>query len=380
MPRLKPLVFEELTPEQQQVYKILGSTRGGIVSGPFIPRIQFPALCLDLQKVNDRIRLHTSFEKADFELIVLLVARRFSSNYVWGVHAVHAAEAGVPQEIIQSINEEQSPSLSSPISSLIFQLANVLTLRQVVPSSLYDQALSVLGMQRLTEIATIVGFYSMAAVTVNTYDIPAKEGTPSLSLLDKPEKERFGGTQPAPTESRIAPLVYEDLSEEQKRLYRDIGRTRNGHVGGAFSVWIRDPELCRPLLAVSDRLRTESLLDPPIKEILDLVTARRFHTALFWGTHVRDAQNVGISLEDIQAINEGKMPSFGEESHCLTYQTAQHLLDGGVLKKEIYEKALALWGQDRLTEIATDIGFSVMLCTLINCFALPAKPGAYPLK
>ena len=173
---MPPLVYEDLSSEQQKAFQLITSPRDGIVDGPFHAWIRTPALCKEIQDVSNILRTNTTLKKSVFELITLIVARAFNTGYMWGAHAGFAIKLGISQEVIDDINAGRRPTLDDPEDQLIFDVAHELAGGKLFPVDIYERAVDVLGYERLTEVATDVGFYLMIASVLNTYDIqPASD-------------------------------------------------------------------------------------------------------------------------------------------------------------------------------------------------------------
>ena len=181
MSRLPLPVYEELTPEQQNAFRMIAGQRDGVVNGPFPAWIRMPALCKEIQDVSDILRTNTTLKKTVFEMLTLIVARAFNSGYMWGAHAGFAVELGLPQAVIDDINTGRRPMLEDPEDQLIFDVAYEIAAGRPVPIDIYTKAVEILGYERLTEVATDVGFYLMIACVSNTYDVQPTSGALPLA-------------------------------------------------------------------------------------------------------------------------------------------------------------------------------------------------------
>ena len=180
MSRLPPLVYDELSPEQQNAFQMIAGPRDGVVNGPFPAWVRTPALCKEIQDVSDILRTNTTLKKTIFELITLVVARAFNTGYMCGAHAGFAVKLGLPQAVIDDINSGRRPTLEDPEDQLIFDVAHAIAGGKLLPMELYNKAVEVLGYERLTEVVTDVGFYLMIASVLNTYDVQQTPGTQPL--------------------------------------------------------------------------------------------------------------------------------------------------------------------------------------------------------
>ena len=77
MARLEPLKMEELTPEQKELYDVVGRGRAQ-VAGPFGVWLHNPPLADACNRVTLALRENGKLDKRLFELIVLAAARAWA--------------------------------------------------------------------------------------------------------------------------------------------------------------------------------------------------------------------------------------------------------------------------------------------------------------
>jgi 4-carboxymuconolactone decarboxylase len=181
MSRLPPLVYEELTPDQQKAFQLIAGPRDGVVNGPFPAWIRLPKLCLSIQSVSDILRTQTNLKPCMFEVITLVVARGYNAGYMWGAHAGFAMKHGLPERIVDDINHGRHPAFADPRDQVIFDVAECLAAGKLLPGKLYDNAIELLGVELLIEVSTDVGFYNMIATVLNTFDVEQKPETIPLA-------------------------------------------------------------------------------------------------------------------------------------------------------------------------------------------------------
>ena len=181
MSRLPPLIYEELTSEQQKAYQMIAGPRDGVVNGPFPAWIRTPELCERIQGVSDILRTKTNLKKYMFEMITLVVARKLNAGYMWGAHSGFAVRDGLPQSIIDDINLGRKPVFEDQSDQVIFDVADYLAASKQLPQDVYDRAAALLGIDLLIEVSTDVGFYIMIATVLNTFNVLPTEGTLPLA-------------------------------------------------------------------------------------------------------------------------------------------------------------------------------------------------------
>ena len=85
--------MEELTPEQKELYDVVGRGRAQ-VAGPFGVWLRNPPLADAANRVTLALRENGKLDKRLFELIVLTAARAWGASYAWVAHEKPAIKAG----------------------------------------------------------------------------------------------------------------------------------------------------------------------------------------------------------------------------------------------------------------------------------------------
>jgi 4-carboxymuconolactone decarboxylase len=174
--RVPDLTAAELSPRQKQIYEEIARTRGGTVRGPFAIWLRLPDLAERADRLGGALRTGGRLDKRLFELMVLIVARHWSAQYEWFVHARHAREAGVSPEVIEALRLGRTPAFVKEDEQLVFDLVGAVNERRVLSEPLYERALSAFGLDLLIELVAAIGFYTMVAVTLNVFDAPVPGG------------------------------------------------------------------------------------------------------------------------------------------------------------------------------------------------------------
>jgi len=172
---------------------------------------------------------------------------------------------------------------------------------------------------------------------------------------------------------RLAPLKFDELSPELKKLWNEVGAVRNGSPGGPFSVWMHYPKIAERAHYLGNAVRLESKLGRKLVELVVLTVARDWTAQYVFAAHVPQAREHGLSDEVIEAIRTRRTPRFMQEDERLVYDTASELLETKRLSDETYERALAALGLDRLIELVTAVGFYMTASAMVNAFDVPPR-------
>lgn len=176
MARLPEIPVAQLSAAQRLIYDQIAGARGGAVAGPFAIWLRVPQIADRANQLGNAIRLQGTLEKRLFELIVLITARYWSSQYEWFAHEEAALKAGLSSDIVQALRARRAPDFARDDERLIFETITELYETRTLSQRTYDRALGQFGVELLIEAVTAAGFYAMAAMVINAFDAAVPGG------------------------------------------------------------------------------------------------------------------------------------------------------------------------------------------------------------
>jgi 4-carboxymuconolactone decarboxylase len=177
MSRLPPIDTAGMNAEQKRVYDaIAGGPRGG-VRGPFLALLHVPDLADRIQNVGEYLRFNTGFGSRLNEMAILMTARHFTCNYEWHAHEPHARKGGLPQDVIEAIRERRRPATLQDDEAAIYDFVSELLGKGKVSDGAYQRVAARWGTKGPVELAGVVGYYIMIAMTLLAHDVQIPAGT-----------------------------------------------------------------------------------------------------------------------------------------------------------------------------------------------------------
>jgi 4-carboxymuconolactone decarboxylase len=180
MARVEDVRFDEMNAEQREAAKEIAGSRGGAVRGPFAVWLRNPQLAIRASRLGDVLRMDGRLDKRLFELTVLIVARHWSAQYEWFVHAKHAADAGLRSEVIEALRTGQEPHFRADDEHIAYQFISELVHTKTIADSTYRRAVDCFGLDLVIELVAVAGFYTCVAMTLNAFDAPVPGGVSPL--------------------------------------------------------------------------------------------------------------------------------------------------------------------------------------------------------
>jgi len=187
----RPNSWEALTPEQKKyVEGILSGPRGDI-SGPLSVMMVSPGLGDVTQRAMAFARFSgregfSSVNPKYSELGILMVARVWTSEYVWNAHNRYAVQVGVPADVVEAIRLGKRPAKMEKDIEAVYTFANEFLTTKKVSDATFQAAKAVVGGDRgIVDLTGVMGLYQISSMMVVLDQTPLAEGAkPALPPLN----------------------------------------------------------------------------------------------------------------------------------------------------------------------------------------------------
>lgn len=180
MPRFALPTLDDMKPEQRAVYAQTVAGRRGSVPANVLVWLRSPDLAARAQKLGELVRYDTSLQARWSELAILIVARRWQTQYEWAVHVAEAKKAGLTEEVIEAVRVGQTPEFADNRDTVVHEFATAVMAEGRVSDEVYRNAVGALGERTVVELVALLGYYTMVSFTLNVFDVPAPGGAKPL--------------------------------------------------------------------------------------------------------------------------------------------------------------------------------------------------------
>jgi len=183
--RIKPLHPDTLNPEIRYVHdeisKLVGNSQSqvnmvneeGALLGPFIPMLHFPQFGVPALSFIRTLDAHATLPKALREIAILTVGGFFGARFELYAHEIMAEAFGIPEDVIASLATGAHPSNLNEEETVVHNISYKLVTGNIIPDSTYNFAAKLLSKEGVAELYFLIGSYSLIAMILNGFDIPA---------------------------------------------------------------------------------------------------------------------------------------------------------------------------------------------------------------
>ena len=179
---------DTMSADQREVYDAVVAGPRGAVVGPLLAALHRPSLAAKWQEFGAMLRYDTSLPAKLNELAILATGRHWNAQTEFHIHAGAAARAGLASEIIDAIRDGKRPGFDDPDEVAVYDFACQLLTTGRVTDAVYFRIHERWGTVGAVELTSVIGYYSMVAMTLNAHQLPLPDG--AVAPLSVPTTER----------------------------------------------------------------------------------------------------------------------------------------------------------------------------------------------
>ena len=186
--RFKPLAWETMSAEQQQMTcAVLGGQRGNM-QGPYNVLLRSPELGQLAQAFGAHTRFNSSLPLQLNELAILLIARDWTAQFVWWAHRRIAEDAGLPVALVQAISNQTTIPKNLPDDVIaVFEFCKELIKTRKVSDSAFAHVVKHFGERGVVDLMATMSYYTLVCMSLNVDDYPLPDGVePELAAHEGP--------------------------------------------------------------------------------------------------------------------------------------------------------------------------------------------------
>jgi 4-carboxymuconolactone decarboxylase len=185
--RINPIPPDNLSTEVRYVHDEIASLIGrsqsqvsmidgqGALLGPFPPMLHYPQFGIPALSFLRTLDMHATLDKRVREVAILTVGAVFRARFELYAHEIMAGAFGLSAGVIASLASGGRPSGLNEQETIAHDIAYALVTGHFVPASTYNLAVQLFGRDGVAELFFLVGGYSLIAMILNGFDMPAPD-------------------------------------------------------------------------------------------------------------------------------------------------------------------------------------------------------------
>jgi 4-carboxymuconolactone decarboxylase len=171
--RFKPLVYDEMTPEQKTMIDHLLAGERGSLGGPFNVLLRSPEMGDMAQQFGASMRFHAALPKPALETVIIVTARFWMAQFEWNAHKRAALQAGVSPAVVDAIANGRRPDTMTPDVETAYNFIVELLKTRQVSDATFLAAKTRFGEKGVVDIVGLSGWYSTVSMALNVDRYPA---------------------------------------------------------------------------------------------------------------------------------------------------------------------------------------------------------------
>ncbi|WP_163832894.1 carboxymuconolactone decarboxylase family protein [Spartinivicinus ruber] len=179
----------DLSGEQKEAYDYINQSRKKVV-GIFSFLLNSPSIAKLTADLGAYLRFDSILPANIKELVTLVTLSENYCQFEWSGHEGYALKAGVSQYTIDIIKHKHALTNLNPKEQTIIRYGRELINNKRVSSTVFSELKKLFNDVEITEITTLIGYYSMVACSLNAFELGPQPGKPALSepTIKQPSK------------------------------------------------------------------------------------------------------------------------------------------------------------------------------------------------
>ena len=178
--RYAEIPIDQMTPGQRDGYRFLVDGPRGRLPGPYKVWVHNPKLVHAAAPLGQHFTPgQSSLTEREREIAVIVMTSKWHSAYPTAAHERRGKEVGLPDDKVEALLAGLPTSFTDEREQIVYEMATALANSLWVSKGLYDRAVKALGHVGITDVITLMGYYTSVSMALTFYDVPA--GAPGIA-------------------------------------------------------------------------------------------------------------------------------------------------------------------------------------------------------
>ena len=174
--------------------------------------------------------------------------------------------------------------------------------------------------------------------------------------------------------ARVPFATRESMSSEGQEIWDEIESSRGG-VARNYAALLHNPQAAGRMATLGGYARFETTMDPRIKTLAVLTTAREANGHYVWTVNQRAAQEAGVSEDIVQAIHEFRAPAGLEAKDAQVVQFVLELLRQHRISDATFEALRSQVGDAGVVDVLVVVGYYYTLAHCLQALEVELPEG-----
>jgi 4-carboxymuconolactone decarboxylase len=174
MARIPLVTRDQIAEKDTPAYDAFMQSRTGRPNiGPYSLLAHMPEVAQRLEALRTYLRDEASLSQKLQELVMISVASEMGCAFIWYAHAAAARQAGVRDDVVDSIREKRAPANLDPEEQAVVDFTRELLQHRTVSRPTFDAATARFGQRGTMTLTNLIACYAVLAYNMNTYELEA---------------------------------------------------------------------------------------------------------------------------------------------------------------------------------------------------------------
>ena len=119
------------------------------------------------QRMGEYLRNRSALGLRLSELAILLIARCWTQQVEWAIHAPIAERGGISAATIEAIAEGRRPTAMKPDEAIVYDFCIELNVNRSVADATWASAIESFGEKGIVDLLGIAGYYTFLSMVMN---------------------------------------------------------------------------------------------------------------------------------------------------------------------------------------------------------------------
>jgi 4-carboxymuconolactone decarboxylase len=166
----------------------------------------------------------------------------------------------------------------------------------------------------------------------------------------------------------------ESMDDAQRAAAKALIDGPRKAVYGPFVPLMRTPPLLDRVAALGEALRFGGQLDTRVRELVTCAAAAHVGNQFEWVMHQPLAAAAGVSMDALEAVRLGRRPEGLAADEQAAIDVVTELMQRHGVCDPTWQRACATFGESGVVELATLVGYFVMVSWVMNAAHTPSRP------